>query len=114
MQLVQEKIQEKLHEEGCDKHFFHFLPMVLGLCYGNYERGVVLEKWWLEAIIATIMILFMHVTFRSWLYVGCRLEIVEIEVTPSVRSACVFIGTVTAGFIYAFAILVILAKWLFA
>ena len=69
---------------------------------------------WLEAIIATTIILIMQVTFRSWLFVGCRQEIEEIEVTPSVRSTCVFIGTVTAGFIYAFAILAILVKWLLA
>jgi len=114
MRLVQEKIQEEIHEEGCGKHFFHFLPMVLGLCYGVFESGAVLKKWWLEAIIPTTIILIMHVTFRSWLFVGCRQEIEEIEVTPSVRSTCVFIGTVTAGFIYAFAILAILVKWLLA
>jgi hypothetical protein len=114
MRLVQEKLQEEIHEEGCGKHFFHFLPMVLGLCYGVFESGAVLKKWWLEAIIATTIILIMQVTFRSWLFVGCRQEIEEIEVSPSVRSTCVFIGTVTAGFIYAFAILAILVKWLLA
>jgi len=47
------------------------------------------------------------------LFVGCRQEIEEINVKPSVRSTYIFIGTVTAGFIYVFAILVILVKWLF-
>ena len=105
--------QEQSHNEGCGKHFFHFLPMVLGLCYGIFERGAILKIWWLEAIIAAIIILIMHVAFRSWLFVGCRQEIEEINVKPSVQSTCIFIGTVTAGFIYVFAILVILVKWLF-
>ena len=87
--------------------------MVLGVCYGIFETGAILRIWWIEAIIATIIILIMHVTFRSWLFVGCRQEIAGIKVKPSVQSACVFIGTVTAGFIYTAAILVILAKWLF-
>ena len=114
MKLVQEKLQEENHEEGCGKRFFHFLPMVLGLCYGILGRGAVLKQWWLEAIIATTIILTMHVTFRSWLFVGCSQEIEEIEVTPSARSTCIFIGTVTAGFIYAFALLAILVKWFLA
>jgi len=112
MKLSYEKKQEEADNEGCGKHLFHFLPMVLGLCYGIFERGAVLKTWWIEAIIATIVILIMHVTFRSWLFVGCRQEITEIKVKPSVRWTCIFIGTVTAGFIYVFAILVILVKWL--
>lgn len=113
MKLLYENKQDQAHNDGCGKYFFHFLPMVLGLCYGVFERGVILEIWWFEAIIAAIIILIMHVIFRSWLYVGCRQEIEEINVRPSVQSACMFIGAVTAGFIYVFAILVILAKWLF-
>ncbi len=80
---------------------------------GFFKTGAILRIWWIEAIIATIIILIMHVTFRSWLYVGCRQEIAEIEVTPSVQYTCGFIGIVTAGFIYAAAILVLLAKLLF-
>jgi len=72
-----------------------------------------LKIWWLEAIIATIIILIMHVTFRSWLFVGCRQEIAGIKVKPSVQSTCVFIGIVTAGFIYVPAILVTIVKLLF-
>jgi hypothetical protein len=87
--------------------------MVSSLCYGIFERGAVLKIWWLEAIIATIIILIMHVTFRSWLFVGCGQKIAGIKVKPLVQSACVFIGIVTAGFIYTIAILVILAKLLF-
>ena len=113
MKLSYEKKQEEANNEGCGKHLFHFLPMVLGLCYGFFEMGAVLKIWWLEAIIATIIILIMHVTFRSWLFVGCRQKIEGIKVKPSVQSACVFIGIVTAGFIYTAAILVILAKLLF-
>jgi hypothetical protein len=113
MRLSYEKKQEEADNEGCGKHLFHFLPMVLGVCYGICETGAILRLWWIEAIIATIMILMMHVTFRSWLYVGCRQEIAEIEVTPSVQYTCGFIGIVTAGFIYAAAILVLLAKLLF-
>ena len=71
-----------------------------------------MEIWWHEAIIAAIIILIIHVVFRSWLFVGCKQEIEEINVKPSVRSTCVFIGTVTAGFIYIFAILAILVKLL--
>jgi hypothetical protein len=85
----------------------------IGVCYGIFETGTILRLWWIEAIIATIMILMMHVTFRSWLYVGCRQEIAEIEVTPSLQYTYNFIGIVTAGFIYAAAILVLLAKLLF-
>ncbi len=114
MKLLHEKIQEEIHEEGCGKHFFHFLPMVLGVCYGTFESGAILRIWWIEAFFATITVLILHVTFRSWLYVGCRQEVEEIEVTPSVRSTCIFIGTVTAGFIYVFAILTISVKWLLA
>jgi hypothetical protein len=113
MKLSYEKKQEEANNEGCGKHLFHFLPMVLGLCYGFVEMGAVLKIWWLEAIIATIIILIMHVTFRSWMFVGCRQKIAGIKVKPSVQSACVFIGIVTAGFIYTAAILVILAKLLF-
>ena len=113
MKLQHEKKQEEIHEEGCGKHFFHFLPMVLGVCYGIFETGAILRLWWIEAIIATIIILIMHVTFRSCSYVGCGQEIAEIEVTPSVQYTCGFIGIVTAGFIYAAAILVLLAKLLF-
>ncbi len=112
MKLSYKKEIEETHNEGCGKHFFHFLPIVLGLCYGIFERGAFLKIWWFEAIIAAIIILIMHVTFRSWLFVGCRQEITEIKVKPSVRWTCIFIGTVTAGFIYVFAILVILVKWL--
>ena len=112
MKLSCQDKQEQSPDEGCGKHFFHFLPMVLGLCYGIFERGAILKIWWLEAIIAAITILIMHVAFRSWLYVGCRQEVEEINVKPSLRWTCVFIGTVTAGFIYVFAILVILIKWL--
>jgi hypothetical protein len=111
MKLSCEKKQEQAHNEGCGKHFFHILPMVLGLCYGFFERGAILKIWWLEAILAAIIILIMHVAFSSWLFVGCRQEVEEINVKPSVRSTCIFIGTVTAGFIYVFAILVILFKW---
>ena len=113
MKLSYEKKQEETHNEGCGKHFFHFLPMALGLCYGYFERGAILKRWWLKAIIAAIIILIMHVAFRSWLFVGCRQEIEEINVKPSVRWTCVFIGTVAVGFIYVFAILIILVKWLF-
>ena len=105
--------QDGYHNEGCGKHFFHFLPMILGLCYGIFERGVILKTWWLEAFIAAMIILILHIIFRSWLYVGCRQEIEEIKTRPSVQSACIFIGGVTAGFIYVFAIFVILVKWLF-
>ena len=52
-------------------------------------------------------------TFRSWLFVGCIQEIKDINVKPSVQSSCIFIGIVTAGFIYVPAILVIIVKWLF-
>jgi len=72
-----------------------------------------LKRWWLEAITAAIIILIMRVVFRSWLFVGFRQEIEEIKVKPSVQSTCVFIGIITAGFIYVFAIVVILVKWLF-
>ncbi len=113
MTLSYEKKQEDTHKEGWGKYFFHLLPMVLGLCYGILERGAILTIWWIEATIITIIILIMHVTFRSWLFVGCRQEITEIEVTPSVQYTCVFIAIVTAGFIYIAAILVILAKLLF-
>jgi len=113
MKLSYEKKREETHNEGCGKYFFHFLPMVVGMCYGVFERGAILKIWWLEAIIATILILIIHVAFRSWLFVGCRQEIEEIKVKPSVQSTCIFIGTVTAGFIYVFAILVMLVKWLF-
>jgi hypothetical protein len=109
MQLSNRNKRE--NNEGCGKHFFHFLPMVVGLCYGFLGRGVILKKWWLEAIISTIIILIMHVVLRSWLYVGCRQQIEGINVRPSVLWTCSFIGAVTAGFIYVFAILVILAKW---
>jgi len=112
MKLSYEKKQEEANNEGCGKHLFHFLPMVLGLCYGIFERGAVLKIWWLEAPIAAMLILITHVAFRSWLFVGCRQEIEEINVRPSVQSTCIFIGTVTAGFIYVFAILAILIKWL--
>ena len=113
MKLSYEKKPEEPDNEGCGKHFFHLLPMVLGLCYGIFERGAILTMWWLEAIMVAMIILIMHVAFRSWLFVGCRQEIGEIHVKPSVRSTCIFIGAVTAGFIYVFAILVILVKWLF-
>ena len=113
MKLSYENKQEETNNEGCGKHFFHFLPMVLGLIYGILERGAILKIWWFEAILAAIIILVMHVTFRSWLFVGCTHEIEEITVKPSAQSACVFIGIVTVGFIYVPAILVILAKWLF-
>ena len=113
MKLSYEKKHEEANNEGCGKYLFHFLPMVLGLCYGIFERGAVLKIWWLEAIIAIIIILIMHVTFRSWLFVGCRQEIAGIKVKPSVQSACVFIGIVTAGFIYVPAILVTIVKLLF-
>jgi hypothetical protein len=72
MKLSYEKKQEEANNEGCGKHLFHFLPMVLGLCYGFFEMGAVLKIWWLKAIIATIIILIMHVTFRSWLFVADR------------------------------------------
>ncbi len=113
MELLNEKTQEEANNEGCGKYLFHFLSMALGLCYGIFARGTVLKIWWIEAIIATIIVLIMHVTFRSWLFVGSRQEIAEIEVTPSVQYTCVFIGIVTTGFIYTAAILVILAKLLF-
>jgi len=113
MKLVHGNNREETHNKGCGKYFFHFLPLALGLYYGIFDRGTILKTWWLEAIIAAIIILIMHVVFRSWLYVGCRQEIEEINVKPSVRSTCFFIGTVTAGFIYVFAVLVILIKWLF-
>jgi len=113
MKLSYQDKQEQVHNNGCGKYLFHFLPMVLGLCYGIFERGAILKIWWLEAIMAAIIILIIHVIFQSWLYVGCRQEIEEINVRPSVQSACIFIGTVTAGFIYVFAILVMLVKWLF-
>jgi hypothetical protein len=112
MKLLYENKQEQAHNDGCGKYFFHFLLMVLGLYYGIFERGVIFVIWWIEAIVAAIIILAMHVIFRSWLYVGCRQEIEEINVRPTVQSACMFIGAVTAGFVYAFAILVIFTKWL--
>lgn len=105
--------QENSNNEGCGKHFFHFLPIVLGLTYGIFEKGAILQIWWFEVIIAVIIILVMHVTFRSYLFVGCTQEIEEINVKPSIKFSCVFIGIVTAGFIYVPAILVIIIKWLF-
>ena len=100
--------EKKENNDGCGKYFFHFLPIVLGLAYGIFERGAILKIWWLEVIIADIIILIMHMTFRSWLFVGCIQEIKDINVKPSMQSSCIFIGIVTAGFNYASAILVIL------
>lgn len=105
--------QEAINSEGCGKYFFHFLPMVVGLCYGIFERGVILKQWWLEAILVAVVILLMHVTFGSWLFIGCRQEIKEINVKSSLSSKCIFIGAVTAEFICVFAILAIVAKWPF-
>jgi len=105
--------EKKENNDGCGKYFFHFLPIVLSLAYGIFERGAILKIWWLEVIIADIIILIMHMTFRSWLFVGCIQEIKDINVNPSVQSSCIFIGIVTAGFIYVPAILVIIVKWLF-
>ena len=113
MKLSYVKKEENSNNKGCGKYFFHFFPIVLGLAYGISERGAILKIWWFEAIIAAIIILIMHVAFHSWLFVGCRQEIEEINVKPSVRSTYIFIGIVTAGFIYVPAILVIIIKWLF-
>jgi len=52
MKLSYENKQEETNNEGCGKHFFHFLPMVLGLIYGILERGAILKIWWFEAILA--------------------------------------------------------------
>ena len=49
--------QEYIVDEGCGKHFFHFLPMAAGVCYGVFECGAMLETWWLEGAVVVIVIL---------------------------------------------------------
>ena len=51
--------------------FFHFFPVGLGIAYGVVGRAFVFgAMWWLEALVAALVLALAHVLVKSYHFAG--------------------------------------------
>ena len=63
--------------------FFYLFPVGLGIAYGIFNEGLTGLAWWLEAFMACVLLALAHILFKSWLFVGNRVEHEKRHTSPS-------------------------------